>query len=142
MYVYGELEIKAGTSQIGSVDVTSLPALPAGTNNIGDVDLASVPVVGAHGNAWNAAAVLANGTSPGIDCQFTANVTAFGSVDAATDISVEVSQNGVNWYNSFLKAVLAGAGHFYISVPNLGARHVRLSSSAAATITATIAGKG
>ena len=34
--------LAAGTSNIGDVDVLSLPALPAGTNNIGDVDIASI----------------------------------------------------------------------------------------------------
>ena len=38
----GTWVIGAGTSNIGDVDVLSLPALPAGTNNIGDVDVLSI----------------------------------------------------------------------------------------------------
>ena len=39
----GTVVLGAGSAAIGSVDVTSLPALPAGTNNIGDVDVATQP---------------------------------------------------------------------------------------------------
>lgn len=34
--------LAAGTSNIGDVDVLSLPAIPAGTNNIGDVDILTI----------------------------------------------------------------------------------------------------
>lgn len=140
--------LPAGDNNIGNVDVLSLPALPAGSNNIGDVDvvslpdvvIGSVPVAGAHANAWNAAAVAADGVSAVIDCQYQRTISAFGTVDAATTIKVQVSQDGTNFYDSGSEAVLAGAGDFHITL-DTGARYVRLHSSAAATITATVAGK-
>jgi hypothetical protein len=110
-------------------------------NNALFVSVNAVPVVGAHANAWNAAAVLAAGTSTSIDCQYEDSVSAFGNTSAATDIEVEVSQDNTNFYKTGIKATGAN-GDFYLSIPDLGARYVRLSSSAAATITATIAGKG
>jgi len=40
--------LPAGTNNLGDVDVLTLPALPAGTNNIGDVDLASAIPAGSN----------------------------------------------------------------------------------------------
>lgn len=40
--------LPAGTNNIGDVDVLSLPALPAGNNNIGDVDIASALPAGTN----------------------------------------------------------------------------------------------
>jgi hypothetical protein len=97
-------------------------------------------VVGAHANAWNAAAVGAGGTSASVDCQNTPFVSAFGNASAATTITVQYSQNDVDYYDG-PNQVLGGAGNFRIDA-TVGARYVRLKSSAAATITATIAGKG
>lgn len=122
----------------GKVAIQS--ALPAGTNNIGDVDIATVPIVGVHANAWDNVAVGIAGTSTVIDCQYQRTISAFGNVSAATTVKVQVSQDGINFYDSGSEQVLAGAGNFHITL-DTGARYIRLHSSAAATITATIAGK-
>lgn len=132
--------LPAGTNNIGDVDVLTLPALPAGTNNIGDVDIATVPVVGVHANAWDNVAVGIAGTSTAIDCQYQYRISVFGTTSAATTITANVSQDGTNYYDSGNEQVLAGAGDFHFSFET-GARYVQLVSSAAATITATIAGK-
>jgi len=95
-------------------------------------------VVGAHGNAWNAAAVGAGGLSAVVDAQYTPFVSIFGSVTGgATTITVQLSQDNVNFYDA---ETTVANGDF--SVQNsYGARYVRLRSSNARTITATIAGK-
>lgn len=96
------------------------------------------PVVGTHANAWNAAVVAANGTSTAIDCQFMSFISVFGNTSASTTIVAQFSQDNVNFYDS---VTVAANGDFGIS-PTVGARFVRLKSSKAATITATIAAKG
>lgn len=132
--------LPAGTNNIGDVDVLTLPELPAGTNNIGDVDIVTVPVVGVYANAWDNVAVGIGGTSTAIDCQYQYRISVFGTTSAATTITANVSQDGTNYYDSGNEQVLAGAGDFHFSFET-GARYVQLISSAAATITATIAGK-
>jgi hypothetical protein len=102
-------------------------------------DQASV-VVGAHANAWNATAVGAGGNSTAIDCQYTPFVTAFGNTSGATTISLQVSQDNSNFFTAATVTIGTGGGNFGIDVTT-GARYVRLSSSNARTITATIAGK-
>lgn len=96
--------------------------------------------LGAQGNAWNAAAVLAAGVSASLDTKDRPNVSAFGVVDAATTITVQVSQDNATFYDTATNVVLAGAGDFHLSL-NTGAKYARLKSSGAATITATIAAK-
>lgn len=95
--------------------------------------------VGAQANAWNVAVVAAGGASAIIDCQFNRRVSAFGDVNAATTINLQVSQDGVKFYIAGSQ-VLGGAGDFHITVET-GARYARLLSTGAATITATIAAK-
>lgn len=97
-------------------------------------------VVGVHGNAWLAAAVGAGAVSPSIDCQYTPFVSIFGNGSAASTITMQVSQDNVNFYNAVTTAVPLLGGDFYLAA-TVGARYVRLMSSAAITITATIAGK-
>lgn len=113
--------------------------LPAALDADGRLKVAN-QVVGAQGNAWNAAAVGAAGVSAAIDTKDRANVSAFGSVDAATTITVQVSEDNVTFYDTGSTSVLVGAGDFHISL-NTGAKYARLKSSGAATITATIAAK-
>jgi len=97
-----------------------------------------VNVVGSHANAWNAASVGANGTSTVIDCQYVSKISAFGNTSGNTTITVQESQDNTNFYDAL---ALAGVnGDFGIQLVS-GARYLRLKSSAARTITATIAGK-
>ena len=97
-------------------------------------------VVGAQGNAWNAAAVAAAGVSASIDCQYTPNISVFGNADGTTKITVQFSQDNVNFYAATEQNIPSG-GDFSISGA-WGARYIRLKSSQARTITATVAGKG
>ena len=101
----------------------------------------SWPTVGTHANAWNAAAVAANGVSTAVDCQYTPAITAFGNSSGNTTITIQVSQDNSNFYDASSTSLTGGAADFAISI-SAGARYVRLKSSAARTITATIAGKG
>lgn len=102
------------------------------------------PTGGSQANAWSAAAVGAGGTSTALDAQFTPLVSVFGNASAPTTISLEFSQDNTNWYDvnqAGYSIATAGDGDFALTVW-VAARYVRMKSSAAATITATIAGKG
>ena len=96
--------------------------------------------VGANGNAWHALAVAAAGVSATVDTLGDPNISAFGSVSAATTVTVNVSADGATWWPSTQQAVLTAAGNFYLNFVT-GARYIQLVSSAAATITATISAK-
>lgn len=96
--------------------------------------------IGAQGNAWNAAAVGIAGTSNIVDITNQPLVTAFGHVSAATTITLQLSEDGTNFYSSQHNQVLAGAADFSFD-GEVASKYARLISSAAATITATIAGK-
>lgn len=102
--------------------------------------LVSRPTVGSHANAWNAAAVGAAGTSAAVDVSRTPFVSAFGNASAATTVTLQYSMDGVNFYDGPAQT-LGAAGNFRIDA-TCAAAWVRLKSSAAATITGTIAGKG
>lgn len=130
------------TDNAGSltIDSTQLPAALTAAGNI-KVAMQEIITVQTQANAWSAAAVLAAGNSAAIDVLNSTSVCAFGNVSAATDIKVFVSVNNTNFYDTGIKQTLAAAGDFYIQLNNMGARYVRLQSSAAATITANIAGK-
>lgn len=99
-----------------------------------------VNVVGAHANAWSAAAVGAGGNSASIDCQYTPHISAFGTSNGNTTISLQVSQDDTNFYTAATATVGGGGGDFALNL-TIGARYIRLQSSQARTITATIAGK-
>lgn len=159
------IPIPAGTNNIGDVDVVTEPAtsadaatgLPAVIKVIGGYDgstvrtlrtdplgyvyvnIPSLPKIGTHGNAWNAAAVAAAGTSAAVDTGSAVHLSVFGNADAATDITLQWSEDNVNFYGTE-KISLAAAGDFVMHLTS-GAKYLRLSSSAAANITATIAGK-
>jgi len=96
--------------------------------------------IGSNGNAWNAAAVAAAGVSVTVDTLGDPNISIYGSVSAATTVSVNVSADGATWWPSTQQAVLAAAGDFYLNFTS-GARYIQLVSSAAATITATVSAK-
>lgn len=97
--------------------------------------------LGNQANAWqNDEATGVGGTSEAFDSGGCPNITAFGHVSAACTITVQISQDGNTWYDTQLTQVLAGAGDFAIS-GDIGARYVRLKSSANVNATATIAAK-
>jgi hypothetical protein len=114
--------------------------LPAVLDGAGRLKIGA-NTVGALGNAWNAAAVLAAGVSAAVDTLDAAFASAFGNVDAATTLTLQVSQDNAAFYDTAANIVLAGAGDFHLSL-STGAKYIRLKSSAPATITATIAAKG
>lgn len=149
--------------RLKTINTTLSAAIPAGTNLIGKFGIDQTTdgttnrtvskisqtageniivgaVVGTQANAWSAAAVSAGGDSTAIDCQYQYRISAFGNVDAATTITAWVSQDNTTFYETSTNVVLGGSGSFHISFET-AARYVRLRSSGAATITATIAGK-
>jgi hypothetical protein len=124
------------TTVITGTPAVSISGTPTVTSNQG-----TMLTIGTQGNAWNAAPVGIAGTSANIDAQYMKNVSAFGSASAATTITIQISQDGTNFYDTSTNVVLAGAGDFHMFI-TIAARYARLKSSAAATITATLAGKG
>jgi len=129
----GQKTMAGSTPMVIASDQSAIPVTGAVTT--------TPPVSGTHGNAWNAAAVGAGGTSASIDTQYTPFVSIFGNADAATTITIQYSQDNANFYNGPTLAIPA-LGSDFASDITVGARYVRLQSSGAATITATVAGKG
>jgi len=105
-----------------------------------------VPHAGFARDVADGLAVGAGGFSGIIDMPDMPFVTAFGSVSAATTITLQVAEarcppdTADAWFDTQVTQVLAGAADFAISA-TIGARFARLKSSAAVTLTATIAGK-
>lgn len=132
------LPLPAGASTEATLAAQSAK-LPAALDEDGRLSVGQL-VVGAQGNAWNAAVVGVAGTSAAIDTKSAPNVSAFGNASAATTISIQVSQDNANFYDTTTNVVLGGAGNFHIAGA-FGAKYIRLKSSLAATITATIAAK-
>jgi hypothetical protein len=128
--------ISGGNSDLIVAATTSAPA----ANDVGLVVRNMPMAIGTHANAWSAASVSAGGTSTAVDCQFCQAVSTFGNSSATTTITFQVSQNNSNWYDAEEVTVLAPGGDFVLC-RTTAARYVRLKSSGAATITATIAGK-
>lgn len=99
-----------------------------------------VPPLGSLGNAWNNASTGTNTNSNAVnvyDCPF---CTAMGTVSGAATITVFYSFDGVNFYASANKIVMAGAGTFALDFTT-GAPWIALQSSAGVTATATICAK-
>lgn len=96
-------------------------------------------IIGVHANAWDNAATGAGGTSAIIDLLEANRVTAFGTTSGASTLTLQVSQNGVNFYNH--PTTVAANGNF-AQTWDVAVRFVRIHSSAAVTATATIAAKG
>lgn len=97
---------------------------------------------GAHGNGWNNAATGAGGTSGILDARDCRTVQVFGNVSAGTTLTIQLSQDGTNFYDATVPApqVLGGAGNFAFTFDN-AATFVRLKSSAGVTATITLAGR-
>jgi hypothetical protein len=105
---------------------------------------------------WNATAVGAAGKSASANIGGATYATLFVDVNAATNITVEVApgtsgagRNEVSgittWYplqkadgSGILTLTFAGSGQQALNLGAIGAEHVRLSSSGAATINAFI----
>lgn len=101
--------------------------------------------VGRINNAWGTdtttEATGAGGTSRTLDADSRPFVTAMGNADAATTITLQVSPDGTTFYDTTITQVLAAAGNFAIQA-TVGARFVRLKSSAGVNATASIQAKG
>ena len=121
--------------QVGDADVSSSNKVPvSGTFN--------PATVGTHANAFNSASPTIDGTSATIDCQYVKRISVFGQESTASPtITIQVSQDDINWFDSNHSLYTTGGSDFYAEF-EVGARYVRLKVSATCTaITATIAGK-
>jgi hypothetical protein len=93
----------------------------------------------AGGDTNTPAAVGANGNSFILDTMNAPFVSAFGHASTGTTIAIQYSADGTNFYTAHT-VVLSGAGDFCIDCI-CGAEFVRLNSSGAASIWATIQAK-
>jgi len=89
---------------------------------------------------WDGAAVSAGGTSPSADMSNYNTVGVMISVNAATTITIQVSDDGAMWFDHD-ELIFNDAGSKAQDIMG-GAKYYRLKSSAAATITAAFVGKG
>jgi hypothetical protein len=95
-----------------------------------------------HGNAWSAASPTSDGVSTAIDCAYAPNISVFGASSATTTFTIQYSQNNSTFYDSTYSITVTNASNFGASYSGVGARYIRLKTSAAqTTITVTIAGK-
>lgn len=94
---------------------------------------------GGHGNAWSTGKTGAGGFSAAIRTSGPF-VSVFGnSSDGETTLTVQVSQNGTDFYST--SDTITANGDFAKHL-TIGAAWVRLKSSADKTVVATIASKG
>jgi len=99
----------------------------------------NVPPVGTQGNAFNAQAAGAGVASNIIEVWSCPYVSCFGHVSGATTLTMQYSIDKINFYNGPTVAP-TGAADFYLDFYT-AARWVRVLTSGAVTITATIAAK-
>jgi hypothetical protein len=87
----------------------------------------------------DASTVVANGMLAVVDTWSCPFVSGFGNASAATTVTLQYSMDGTHFYAG-PSTTLSGSGDFHID-STTAARYLRLLSSAAATITATLAAK-
>lgn len=95
---------------------------------------------GSEGNLWDNVAVSANGTSTAFDACNATMVSIVGNTSTATNLSLELSLDNSNYYSS-MWSIPSANGNFHLELNHLGAKWLRLKSSASATITASAGGK-
>ena len=138
------LSSAGGTAYFSSSNPASVQLTSTSTINFsgsGTVDIAIVPVVGTQANAWSAnATVTAGATSNAIDCQYTYNLSIFGTVDTTAVITIQISQDDATYYNHSANITMTAGGTFH-RLFDSSARYAKLTIDTTATITATIAGK-
>ena len=122
-----------------------LPSVLGQTTTTGSLSVVSdadTTNIGSHGNAWSNASPISNGTSTAIDCSYVSNISIFGTTSATTTFTIQCSQNNSIFYDSTYSITVTGAADFGASYVGIGAKYIRLKTSAAQTsITVTIAGK-
>lgn len=99
-------------------------------------------VVGTQANAFSSASPLSGGTSSSVDCQYVKRISVFGIESTASPtITIQVSQNDTDWYDSHHSLYTTANVDFYAEF-DIGARYIRLKVDAnCSSITATVAGK-
>lgn len=105
----------------------------------------SVAVCGTHGNAFNNTTTAgADEVSSSVDTQYFSNLSIFGEVDRACVLTIQLSADDTNWYDSEHSLVTEGEGTQPIAttISGVGARYWRVTCDKAGTVlTVTIMGK-
>ena len=97
-----------------------------------------VTFIGSQGNLWNNASVAPNEASPAIDVTGVVELSIIGTTDVKTTLSIELSLDNMHFYESL--AVPGTIGDFVIDLKT-AVPWVRIRSSAACVITASLGGK-
>lgn len=140
--ISGSVSVSNTVPVSGTVNIGTIPEVEVKNdtgNPLAIVDNNRAPV-GVQGNGWNNAAVAANGVSNAVNIPYQVFVTCFGHVSAATTLTLQISQDGTNFYDTAVTAAPSGAVDFYLGT-NIGAAYIRLKTSNAVTITATLSAK-
>jgi len=78
---------------------------------------------------WDGTSTGVNGNSSIVNSNFNIkNYTFFGNVSSATDLTIQISNDGANWYSTQYTYTSSGAGNFGFNT-NLVAQYLRLQSS-------------
>lgn len=88
-----DVVLQAGSAAIGSVSVSSLPALPAGGNAIGSVSVSSLPALPAGGNSIGQ--VTANGGTPQRISAVQSAIAVAATTTSTTILTANSSRSGV-----------------------------------------------
>ena len=119
---------------------SAIPIKMPGVDDTLPVDI-NLNVGGTEGNLWNHDSVVAFATSNIFDISNFKQVSIFGKCDPLNTLIVQLSQNGVNFYNSRW-ASTRGRDNFHIEIDSIASKYLRLQSIRAdSNIIATAGGK-
>lgn len=92
-------------------------------------------MVGEYGNLWNSQSIMAGTVSAAFDTKGFPHCTIFGATTVPSTLVIQASADGVNFYGG---DILIMAFETYSTGLYMGQRWVRLTSSAATTISGTV----
>jgi hypothetical protein len=109
-------------------------------NTVGSSVLSSISIFGTHANVWDNESVGMFGNSASFDCSGVKDMCVFGQSGADGNMTVQVSQNGTDYYSTGDAVLIMTGTAFYLNY-TLPSRYCRFTLDTAMTITATLAGK-
>jgi len=95
-------------------------------------------VIGVNNNAWDDEDTGAGGESAVVDLAYASKVSIFGNTSGATDVEVEVSADGNDFFTVKTISAWNGDNHDFIETAS---RYMRLKSSADIKASITISAK-
>jgi hypothetical protein len=129
----------AASATIDTQNPARVPMMAIGVVNGGFIDR-KVSFTGSQGNLWNGVLTGTGGFSSVIDLRQPLYCVVFGTVSGATDLTMQISQDNVNYYDTTVIISAIGAATIYQKF-TVEARFMRLRSSANVTAALTLAAK-